>query len=103
MFRREAVTPIYQRRAVNAYYARNKEAIKEKKRIRKEIKKLEEEDKNKIKNRHNNDKMTYVIAILLITIIGTALYYNKKKVQYGGNFDSMKFMLGKGMRYNFVK
>ena len=53
---------------------------------------LERFDKEKIKNRHNRLKSVTVIAIILITIIGTLSYFNKKQVQYGGNFDGMKFM-----------
>ena len=45
MYRKECKTPIYQRKAVNAYYERNKEAILEKRKLRKQIKELEEEIK----------------------------------------------------------
>lgn len=55
---------------------------------------LEESDKKKIRNRHNRVKTLIIISILVITVIGTALYFNKKQVQYGGNFDSMKYVFG---------
>lgn len=45
MYYKSCRTPDYQRRAVAAYYERNKEKIKERKRLQKEIKKLEEEMK----------------------------------------------------------
>lgn len=52
MFTKPCKTKIYQRKAVNAYYARNKEAILERRKLRKEIKKLEEEIK-RIENLEN--------------------------------------------------
>lgn len=52
MFTKPCKTPIYQRKAVNAYYERNKDAILERRKLRKEIKKLEEEIK-RIENLEN--------------------------------------------------
>lgn len=47
---------------------------------------LEEDDKKKIRNRHNRMKTLVVIAIITITIIGTALYFNKKTGSVRGKF-----------------
>ena len=55
---------------------------------------LEEVDRKKIRNRHSRLKTIVVTSILVITIIGTALYFNKKQVQYGGNFSGMKYVFG---------
>ena len=64
---------------------------------------LEEEDKERIKGKHNKLKMGVVIAIMLITMIGTYSYFNKKRLQYGGDFDGMKFLFEKPKRYHLTK
>ncbi len=64
---------------------------------------LEEQDKEKIRNKHNKMKTAVVIAIMLVTFIGVWGYFNKKKVQYGGNFDGMKFIFQAPKCYRLVK
>ncbi len=61
---------------------------------------LETEDKNKIKLKHNKIKSYLVIATILVTLLGTLSYLNKKKIQYGGDFDATKFILKGGSRYD---
>ena len=55
---------------------------------------LEEQDKEKIKNRHNRLKALVVVAILIITIIGGSFYLNKQIVQHGGDFDGVTYVFG---------
>lgn len=38
-------------------------------------------------------RLTIILPILLITILGTFLYGNKKLLQYGGSFDLDKFLI----------
>ena len=44
-----------------------------------------------IKTQQTN-KMYILIAILSVTVIGSALYIKKQEVQYGGGFDLMRFL-----------
>jgi uncharacterized membrane protein len=55
---------------------------------------LEEEDKERIKNKHNRLKALVVIAILIVTVIGTSFYFQRKSVQYGGSFDGLTYVFG---------
>jgi hypothetical protein len=76
--------------------------------VDKEIKSLDDEsleeiDIAKIKKKHNRMKTGIIIAIIFVTLIGTFTYYNKKKVQYGGNFDPMKFIFSKSKIYKLRK
>lgn len=54
---------------------------------------LEENDKNNIKQKHAKIRMIILVSIVLITLIGTVFYANKKIEQYGGNFDLEKYLL----------
>lgn len=61
---------------------------------------LNSEDIKKIGEKHNKYKTYLVIAVMLITLVGTILYANKKWSQYdgenqtgGGQFDLVKFFL----------
>lgn len=59
-----------------------------------------DEDKKKIKKCHKRDKTYIGVAILVVTVIGTAIYLMKKREQYGGNFDIDKFVLqGRNRKY----
>lgn len=69
----------------------------------KEDEALEEEDKEKIINIHNKLKTGIVLAIMAVTLIGSYSYFNKKKMQYGGNFNGIDFMFGAGRRYKLTK
>lgn len=51
-----------------------------------------EEINNKIKNKNNIVRCYVTVGILIITLCGTYEYYNKKSVQYGGDFDPVKYM-----------
>ena len=53
---------------------------------------VETEDLEKIKN--STDQMRYLIfvTIIIVAFIGMAFYFQRKKVQYGGNFDLTKFL-----------
>jgi Na+/H+ antiporter NhaD/arsenite permease-like protein len=64
---------------------------------------LEEEDLENIKNKHNNNKSLIVILILLITFVGTMFYWNKKKVQYGHQFNVTKFIFDSRKTYKLTK
>lgn len=82
-------------------------AIYESNLIDKEIKSeddeaLEEKDKKKIKAENDNIKMVIAITILVITVIGTISYFNKKTVQYGGNFDTEKYIFGGSKRFKLT-
>ena len=48
--------------------------------------------KEELINVFHNNKMMIVGTILLVTVIGSFLYINKKEVQYGGSFDIMTFL-----------
>ena len=54
---------------------------------------LTKNEKQNIIDTHNNNKTYIVGGIMLVTVIGFALYSNKKMVQYGGSFDLVKFFL----------
>jgi hypothetical protein len=56
-------------------------------------KSLEKKDKRRIKNRHDIIKGSIVMSIIGITLMGMYQYFNKKQIQYGGQFDSIKFVL----------
>lgn len=64
---------------------------------------LEEEDLLRIKDKHNDNKMMIVILILLITFVGTVFYWNKKKTQYGHEFDPKKFIFEGRKTYRLTK
>ena len=53
---------------------------------------LTEQQKQEIINTHYNYRVYYLLLIFAVTIIGVALYMNKKVVQYGGG-SSGKFDL----------
>lgn len=61
---------------------------------------LTQEDIKKIEEKHNKYKTYIVISVMIITLVGTILYANKKWVQYdgenqtgGGKFDLLTFFL----------
>jgi len=54
---------------------------------------LDKDDLKKIENNNNYYKSIIVILAILITIIGTVFYSNKKQVQYGGGFSYINFLL----------
>jgi hypothetical protein len=64
---------------------------------------LKKSDKNKIKSDHNNLKMGLSIVAILITMIGTASYFYKKKKQYCGNFNKMEFLFATPKKYQLIK
>jgi hypothetical protein len=49
--------------------------------------------KNKIFNKNKQIRSCVVVGSLLVTLLGTYEYYNKKTVQYGGNFDPIKYLV----------
>ncbi len=53
---------------------------------------LEEKHRKKIRKENRQMRRIIIVSILTITIIGTVLYFRKKRVQYGGNFDVNKFL-----------
>ena len=53
---------------------------------------LSNEEKERIINEHNKYKVYLVFSVILITVIGSTLYANKKHIQYGGGFDIMTFI-----------
>lgn len=63
---------------------------------------LKEQDKNNIRNKHDYIKFVIMITIIIVIFIGMYQYYNKKQIQYGGNFDITKFFFEGNKRY-FIK
>lgn len=55
---------------------------------------LNDNEKEKIMSDYNSHKLYIIFAIIFLTIVGSTLYVNKKTVQYGGGFDTMKFIFG---------
>jgi len=49
-------------------------------------------DKKRIRKHHDTVKKIVTVALIAVTLIGTYQYFNKKVVQYGGNFDTTKFL-----------
>ena len=56
-------------------------------------KSLTESDKKLIKHKDNLIKSYIVIGALTVTIIGTAMYSNKKHIQYGGGHNWLTYLL----------
>jgi hypothetical protein len=54
---------------------------------------LDDKNKQKILNRNKNIRTIIFISIFGITLIGSYFYYNKKKVQYGGSYNDIQFLL----------
>jgi hypothetical protein len=54
---------------------------------------LTAEEKTNIMVRHHSIRTYMVISIFVVTLIGTALYINKKGLQYGNGFDTTTFFL----------
>jgi len=54
---------------------------------------LEEQDKKIIIKQNRKMRVVIAISIIIITFIGTYFYWNKKTLQYGGNFNVKKFIL----------
>jgi hypothetical protein len=63
---------------------------------------LKNEDLKRMNKYHDKIKTIIILSIILITIIGTVSYLNKKKGQYGGNFDIDKFVFNSGKK-NLIK
>lgn len=59
---------------------------------------LQDKDIANINKYHDKMKTIIIISIILITIIGTFCYFNKKQHQYGGSFDLDKFMFDCGQK-----
>lgn len=53
---------------------------------------LSESTKESLIKTQQTNKMYILIAILSVTVIGSALYIKKQEVQYGGGFDLMRFL-----------
>ena len=64
---------------------------------------LDEVDKQKIRSKHNKNKMIIFISILLITLLGTLQYYMKKRGQYGVEFNITKFIFAYGKKHRPTK
>ena len=54
---------------------------------------LTEEEKNKIKKNNYNNKIYILLGITGVTLLGVYLYSDKKKVQYGGGYSLINFLL----------
>lgn len=54
---------------------------------------LTPEEKEKLINKDNKIKALIVGGAMIITLLGTFLYSNKKHVQYGGGYDPITFLL----------
>ena len=59
---------------------------------------LNSEEINGISKYHDKMKTVIIVSIVLLTIIGTVTYFNKKKGQYGGGFDIDKFLFDSGKK-----
>jgi hypothetical protein len=53
---------------------------------------LSNDEKTDILKKQFKNKIKIIIVILIVTVIGTILYLDKKIVQYGGSFDIDKFI-----------
>lgn len=60
---------------------------------------LDIKDKSQIKERNNKEKMIMIVPIVILTIIGAYIYFNKKVGQYGGHFSETKFFLESGKKH----
>ena len=54
---------------------------------------LLEEDKNHIKYEHNKKKFILAILGLIIIVLGTLFYYNRKTIQHAGHFSYQTYFL----------
>jgi hypothetical protein len=54
---------------------------------------LTPEEKNKVVNKNKNIKTYIVGGLIIVTLIGSLLYEQKKGVQYGGGFSIVKYLL----------
>ena len=54
---------------------------------------LLEEDKNHIKYEHNKIKFILAILGLIIIVLGTLFYYNRKTIQHAGHFSYQTYFL----------
>jgi hypothetical protein len=54
---------------------------------------LSDEEKVKIQKNKKNNYIYLTGAILLLTLLGTIFYSNKKEVQYGGGYSFVNFLL----------
>lgn len=55
---------------------------------------LSDEELNLIANKNISIKKLMVVVIFSFTLIGTILYNNKKNIQYGGGYSSLKYLFG---------
>lgn len=62
---------------------------------------LEKEDIEIIKNKNNYTKIMIFLSIFIVTLIGTIFYANKKKIQHGGNFDPIQFIIANRGGYKY--
>lgn len=53
---------------------------------------LEDEDIQKITKKNNFNRNVLLGSIAIVIVIGASLYFSKKKIQYGGDFDMVKFV-----------
>lgn len=54
---------------------------------------LTKEEKVEIIIKKNKYKTTVIIVAIFVTLIGTIIYFNKKREQYGEDFNVFKFLL----------
>lgn len=68
-------------------------SLSNRERMMKNDKALSDKNREDIVARDNKMKMLIVGGAMIITILGTFLYSNKKHVQYGGGYDPITYLL----------
>lgn len=63
---------------------------------------LTKKERKQIKKDYSKQKKIVIISILVLTIIGSAVYVNKKYNQYGSAFDPVDFIIKEGKKYKLV-
>lgn len=54
---------------------------------------MEQEDIEKMSQKHDSYRTLIFVTVAVVAVIGTTLYLQRKRVQYGGNFDLEKYLL----------
>lgn len=60
----------------------------------KDDKVLSEDEKNNLLSSQSKYRLCFIGAVVVMTVVGTCLYSNKKEIQYGGGYSIYNFMIG---------
>ena len=64
---------------------------------------LEDVDRKRITKKNNFNRLVMIVSIAIVIIIGASMYFNKKKTQYGDQFDMTKFVFDGCANYKLVR